>query len=162
MIDKMGEEKSKGPFALSIFASLILIIYGWRHTDPNLVIYSPAIIMNTIAAILTAFGLYLFIASTAPVRIRQWVRHPQLTGLGLWAFAHLLSNGEVRSLILFGGLLLWSVTIMLRINKRDGAYEKPDIGTIKDEIKPIAITAVVFAVLTLTHGFYSAASLIAW
>jgi uncharacterized membrane protein len=162
MADKMGEEQSKGPFALSILVSFIFIIYGWRHSDPSWMVYSPILIMNTFAGLLTAFGLYLFIASTAPVRMRQWIRHPQLTGLALWAFAHLLSNGEARSLVLFGGLLVWSITMMFCINRRDGAYEKPEKGTVNEEIKPIVITVVVFAVLKLTHGFYTASPLINW
>ena len=155
----LGTEKAKGPFAIAILLSFALIIYGWRHADALASLYSTAEALNLIAGILIGFGVYLFIGSTANIRIRQWIRHPQLTGLCLWSIAHLLVNGEYRSLVLFGGLGLWSITMMLCINRRDGKYIAPIAGSIKDEIKPIIISLIVTMVLTLTHGFYSAASL---
>ena len=53
--------------------------------------------------ILVPIALVLFAAANMPTRIRALVRHPMLLGLLLWAFAHLLANGEVRSVVLFGG-----------------------------------------------------------
>jgi len=162
MNEKLGEEKAKGPFALAIFMSFVLIIFGWRHSDPSAGLYQTAEYLDVISGLLITFSIYLFIGSTANIRIRRWIRHPQLTGLGLWSIGHLLTNGEYRSIVLFGGLGIWAVTMMLSINHRDGKHTPPKPGSAKDEIKPVVISLIVVAVLKLTHGFYTAESLIPW
>ncbi len=79
------------------------------------------------------------------------IRHPQLTGFAIWAGAHLLANGDRQSLILFGGLGLWAVLAILFINRRDGAWVKPDPLPMTAEVKPLAIAIVGFAVLFFAH-----------
>ncbi len=159
---RMGEEKAKGPFALGIFASIVLIIVGWRHADPTIELYSTPDFLIPISGLLILFALYLIVGSTSAIRIRTWIRHPQLTGFAIWSVAHLMVNGELRSVILFAGFAAWAVTLIPCINRRDGAYTPPTPEGKKTELKPIGIAILVFAVLKLSHGFYTAQSLIPW
>ena len=78
-------------------------------------------------------------------RVKRVLRHPQLTGVLLWAIAHLLLNGDLRSVALFGGLALWSVLEILLINRRDGAWVRP-------EAPPLATDAVTAVVAVLVLG----------
>lgn len=157
-----GEDKSKGLFSLGIVASIVLIVFGWRHSDPSILLYQPIDVLFFPSMTLIILSLYLFVASTAPIKMRRWIRHPQLTGLALWSVAHLGVNGELRSVILFGGFLLWSCVLIPCINRRDGAYEPPIPGTVKDEMKPVVITLMVSTLLLLMHGFYTAQPVIRW
>ena len=94
-------------------------------------------------------------------RIKQYVRHPMLMGVVVWAVGHLLANGDIRSLILFGGMLIWAVVSMITINRREGAWVKPsEIAGVKREGILLVITVVVYLVLFMTHRFFAGMPLV--
>jgi uncharacterized membrane protein len=94
-VAKMGENGYKGIFSLLLLTALALIIFGWRSTQPGfLYMPSPALHQPALAIMVLAF--LLFVVSNRKSRLRQVVRHPQLTGVALWGIAHLLLNGEMR------------------------------------------------------------------
>jgi uncharacterized membrane protein len=115
-----GEGPYKGLFALSLVGALVLMVVGWRSAAPVALYVAP-----TTGGLLTSAAMFvslvLFLGSSVPTNLKRFVRHPQLTGVAVWALAHLLANGDVRSLVLFGGLGLWAVVAMVCINRRDGA-----------------------------------------
>ncbi len=159
---RLGTDKAKGLFAFTILASFISIIWGWRHADPNLYLYHPSRSLYVISFITLIPALYLILSSTTGVRLRQWIRHPQLIGFFLFSIAHLLCNGEVRSVILFGTFSLWSLVLIPRINKRDGTYVPPKIVHWPIELKFISITTIAYIIILATHGLYTSKALILW
>ena len=89
-------------------------------------VYPPLTALRPLAMALIAVAFVLFVASSFPVtRFKRLLRHPQLSGVALWALAHLLVNGDSRSLVLFATLGGWALLSMLTINRRDGAWRKP-------------------------------------
>jgi ABC-type cobalt transport system substrate-binding protein len=84
-------------------------------------------------------------------RARAWLRHPMLWGIVVWAVAHLLVNGDVASIVLFGGMGLWALANMLLINAQDGPWQRPAPGPASGDIKLLVISAVVFAVIVGLH-----------
>jgi uncharacterized membrane protein len=66
---------------------------------------------------------------------------------------HLLANGDLRSLVLFGGIGLWAVIEILSISRRDGAWEKPEPLPFTAEVKPLVAGVVAYAVLTFAHPY---------
>lgn len=152
--DSMGN-KYQGLFALSIVLSIVLMVLGWRNTVPEHV-YNPPAWGRHLAMLLVFLGVFLFGAANAPSRIKRIIRHPMLTGVFAWALAHLLANGDSRSVILFGGMLIWSVLSIFLINRRDGVWEKPDQpeGWVPD-IKLLVISLVVYVVLIFLHPYFS-------
>ncbi len=148
---KLGVNTSKGLFALGILISLGLIIMGWRSTDPVPVFYASTVPLWFAAYVINFLAIYCLVSSSFNVRLKHWVRHPMLTGVILWGVAHLLVNGELRSLLLFGGMLIWAVCEIVFINKRDGDYEKPEPGGLVEEIKVLVVTIVVSAILVWLH-----------
>ncbi|PLX45382.1 MAG: NnrU protein [Hyphomicrobiales bacterium] len=124
VISAMGEGPYKGVFALAIAASIGIIVYGWRHTDPVLLYQLPGFVRH-LMMLLVFLAIVLFAAAKSRSRIRLLIRHPMLTGVLVWAGAHLLVNGDSRSLILFGGLGLWALISIFGINARDGARQSP-------------------------------------
>jgi uncharacterized membrane protein len=167
MADKRNElmnkhgNKYQGGFALLILFSLILIVVGWRGSVPE-ALYTPPAIGRHVNMLFMLIAVILFGASHGNSRIKQYVRHPMLVGVHLWALGHLLANGEIRSVVLFGGMLIWSLVSIILINKRDGEWQKPAASTgMAGEIKLIGISVVVYIVLVFLHPYFAGMPVIA-
>ena len=92
--------------------------------------------------------------------IKRFIRHPQLTGVVVWAIAHLLANGDSRSVVLFGGLGVWAVIAIFTINNRDGEWERPEPVPAAKDITLVAIGAVLTAVVAYFHEYLSGVALL--
>jgi len=148
---KFGEGPYKGLFALDIIVALVLIVFGWKAAVPT-VIYAPPLIGSPIPSVLLILAILLFVASALPNNLQRFVRHPQMTAILCWSAGHLLTNGDSRSVTLFGGFAIWALLEVILINKRDGAWEKPSaVPLLKDGIVVI-VAAIVFATLVYFHA----------
>lgn len=106
-------------YSLVALAGLVLIAGGYAQArlDPVVLWQSPGVLrMATVVLMLPVFPL-LF-AAYLPGRIRARLKHPMLAGVKLWAFAHLLSNGMLADLLLFGGVLAWAVADRISLKRR--------------------------------------------
>ena len=105
LVGQLGEKPYRGVFSVVAFLSLAAIVWGFSRAPLDLVYMSPDW-GHPAALFLVPLALVLFAAARMPTRIRSLVRHPMLLGVLLWAVAHLLANGEARSVVLFGGFAL--------------------------------------------------------
>ena len=150
LVARLGDGPYRGLFALLIVCSLVCIVLGWRSTTP-VAVYTPAPAMRSVTLGLMVVALILFVSARAPTDIKRLIRHPQLTGVLTWAVAHLLSNGDSRSLVLFGGIGVWTIIEMIVINARDGRWRKPEpIGAARSCV-PVLIGAIAWIVLGFAH-----------
>lgn len=124
VIGKIGEGPWKGLIALGLIASLWLIGRGYGAASGE-ALWDAPVWMRHLAIVLMLPALILFVGSFSGSKMRALIRHPQLTGVKLWAVLHLLVNGDMRSLVLFGGLLAWAVVQVILLNKRDGKGPLP-------------------------------------
>lgn len=150
LLQRLGEGPYKGLFALAIALSVALMVLGWRSAEP-VQLYTPPAWSRWAANGLMVLALVLFAASGVPTNLKRVLRHPQLTGVTTWAGAHLLANGDSRSLVLFGGLGLWALASMRWINRRDGAWQKPEALPLSADLKPLIGGIVAFALVYLAH-----------
>lgn len=151
LVGKFGEGPWKGVFALDIVIALALIVFGWKSATPEFV-YAPPMYGSPIPSIFIALAVLLLVTSITPNNLKRIIRHPQMTAVVFWGVGHLLTNGDSRSIVLFGGMTAWAVLEMLFINKRDGAWEKPTaVAHFKDAIS-VAAAAAVFAGLIYFHA----------
>jgi len=157
LISTMGEKPYSGVFALVVLAALIMIIVGWRSSIP-VVIYAPPGWGPNFAFLLMFAAVVLFGAAHARTNIKRVIRHPQLTGMLFWGIAHILSNGDSRSLILFGGLALWAAAEMSLINHREGVWVKPERASLRSEAIGATVGVVVFLVLIALHPYFAGVS----
>ena len=108
-------------YSLLSLAGLALIVWGFglvRQTPVQL--WSPPNGMRHLAALLTLLAFVLLAAAYVPGnQIRARVHHPMVAGVKLWAFAHLLANGNVGHVLLFGTFLGWAVLNYLAAKRRD-------------------------------------------
>ena len=152
LIERLGDTPYKFVFALSIVLSIILMVVGWRSTIP-VGIYSPPLWGAPLGSFLVLIAFVLFGAAHGKTNVKRFIRHPQLTGLVTWAVGHLLANGDSRSLVLFGALGLWAIAEMLLINRREGAWTRPQPTPLTGEIRPVLTGLVVFAVFLFLHPY---------
>lgn len=150
MIEVLGNAY-RGVFALLIITSIVLIVLGWKSAEVE-VLYDPIIDAQGVSvAMLITF--FLFASAHGAGNVKRFLRHPMLTGVIIWGGAHLLANGENRSIVLFAGMIIWAVSEIIIINKREGAYEAPGPAPImKDVIKGL-IALVVFSVVVFAHPY---------
>ena len=153
----VGEKPFRGVYSLLVLAGVVLIVVGWRSAVP-VAVYAPPEFGPTLAFLLMFVSIFLFGASHAKTSLKRYVRHPQLTAVLLWSIAHLLSNGDIRSLVLFGSLGVWALVEMPLINHRDGEWEKPPRASMKSELIGAAISVVVFLVLIALHPHFAGVS----
>ena len=150
LIARMGENPYKGLFSLLSLGALALIVFGWRGTEPSFLYQLPPFTRH-LGMLLVLIAFIVFGTTSYPSRIRQYVRHPQLTGVTIWAFAHLVMNGDNRSVVLFGVMLAWAILSIILINRRDGEWEKPPVPGWAREARGLAISLVVFVVFLFLH-----------
>ncbi len=116
-----GEKVWKLGYTLLSLAGLGLIIWGYglaRH-DPQ-VLWQPPVAMRHIASLLTLISFILLAATYVPRNgIKARLHHPMVLGVTFWAFAHLLANGTLADLVLFGSFLVWAKFSYLAARKRD-------------------------------------------
>jgi uncharacterized membrane protein len=98
-------------------------------------------------------GLFLFAASGVESNVKRIIRHPQLTGVAIWAGSHLIANGDQRSILLFGGMLVWSVVEIIFLNRRDGEWEKPEAQPGTAVLKPLIGATVVYVGIWFCHSW---------
>ena len=157
LIQRVGENPYKGIFSLALVVAVTFMVVGWRSAIPQLV-YLPPSWGTPLTSILMLVAIMLFGAANQPTRIKRYIRHPQLTGMAVWSGSHLLSNGDSRSLVLFGGLGIWALIEMMLINKREGPWKRPYGPALSVEIRGIVISAVVFFLLVYLHPYFAGVS----
>jgi uncharacterized membrane protein len=156
-IGRIGEGPYQGLFALSLVGAIVLMVLGWRSAS-YVAVYGPPAWGASLANVGMFASLVLFVGSKVPTNLKRIVRHPQLTGVAVFAIAHLLANGDLRSLVLFGGIGLWAVVEMVSISHRDGAWEKPEALPLAAEIKLLVAGVVAYLVLVFAHPYIAGVS----
>ena len=115
----LGEVPWKGVYALVSIVGFLLLIYGFGQArlDP-VVLYAPPPWLRHITALLMLPVFPLLFAAYLPGRIKTALKHPMLAAVKFWALAHLLSNGNLGDVLLFGGFLVWAVLDRISLKHR--------------------------------------------
>ena len=120
---RMGELPWKGLYSLASILGLALIVwgYGLARQQP-VVLWNPPVGMRHAASLLTLIAFVLLAAAYVPRNVfKAKLHHPMVLGVKVWALAHLLSNGNLADVVLFGGFLLWAVLDFRAARQRDRA-----------------------------------------
>ena len=130
---------------------LIVVGYGMARQQP-VVLWVPPIPMRHIAALLTAIAFVLLAATYVPSnRIKASLRHPMLLAVKVWALAHLLANGNLADVILFGSFLVWAILCFRASRQRDRAQATQyAAGTMGGTLATLAIGLVAWAAFAMS------------
>ncbi|WP_128515069.1 NnrU family protein [Tabrizicola thermarum] len=160
---RMGDP-GKGLVAVLVLAGVVLMVIGWRGSawlgiEPveTVFVWDPPRFLIHVNNLLMLFAFYLYAASGMKTRITRVIRHPQLTAVKTWAVAHLLVNGDLAAIVLFGGLLAWAVVEVILINRAEPRGRVPEPAPMGKEIGAVVGAVVVMGAVMLIHNWLGVA-----
>jgi len=143
--ERIGEAPYKAIFSLLSIAGLAIIVLGFHklqlHPGKNPILWDPPVWTRHIAVALMLPAMILLVAAVIPSRIRTAVRHPMLIAIKTWALAHLLANGDLGAMLLFGSFLAFAVYDRISLKRR--AVQAPPVSV----LAPHAINDVIVVVV---------------
>jgi uncharacterized membrane protein len=145
----MGDA-GKGVVAVALVAAVALMVIGYRGAEV-VPLWEPPAFLRHVNNLLMLLAFYLFVSSDLKTRITGVIRHPQLTGFKTWAVAHLLVNGDLASVVLFGGLLAWAVVAVITINRAEPRPAPPPPASMGKEIGALVGAVVVMGAVGGIH-----------
>lgn len=146
------DNASKGVMAVILLVAVILMVIGYRRAE-FIPVYTPPEWTVHLVDLLMFVAIALFGLGSSKSNLRGKIRHPQLTGLALWAALHLTVNGDLASIVLFGGLLLWALGEMLLLNATTPRSEPYTGGSTKGTIRLLVISLILYVVITSVHAW---------
>ena len=154
LIARIGEGPYKGLYSVAAAIGLGLIIWGfgqYRHTGWVQVWYPPAG-LRPVAYLLMWFAFISLAATYAPPgKIKSTLRHPMLVAIKAWALAHLLANGDLGALVLFGAFLAWAVYDRIAVKRRGDTGAPAAPGFTSGDMIAIAVGTVAFVAMFFLH-----------
>ena len=157
VIGSLGEGTYKVVYSLVSALGLVLIVWGFaRYRATGMYpVWDPPVAMKHIAVALMLPAVIMVVASYIRGRIYTTLKHPMLAGVKLWAAAHLLANGDLGSIILFGSFLAWAVFDRISLKRRTDSGGPPiPVGGATNDL--IAVAVGVVAYLALAFAFHPA------
>jgi uncharacterized membrane protein len=150
-IERLGLTAYRALFGLVSLAGLALIIWGYGQYRAHdwIQVWSPPAFMRHITEGLMLFAVIFFTAFFIPSHIKANLKHPMLAGIKTWALAHLISNGDLGSILLFGSFLAWGIYARIAAKRRTDFVVAPaPAGWTND-----AIVVVLGIVIYLALGY---------
>jgi uncharacterized membrane protein len=156
-IAQMGEKRWKSTYSIASVVGLVLIIWGYAiaRREPVL-LWAPPIWAPHLAALLTLTAFILFPAAHMPGNhFKSVLKHPMVLGVGLWAFAHLVANGTLNAVVLFGAFLVWAIADFIAARRRDrAAHIEYPAGTLSRDLMAVVAGAIAWAIFAFfLHGW---------
>jgi len=154
LVKRLGPGGYRGLYSLVSAIGLTLIIVGWPHADRTVLYVAPYWVVY-VAYGLTLIALILLAAAYLPKgKIAAAAKHPMLAGVKVWALAHLLVNGDVRSVLLFGSFLVYGAIDRIMVKRRGAPTAAA--GPVHNDILVILVGAAVSAAIYLWAHRYIA------
>ena len=156
MMARLGEKPWKGVYALLSIAGFVLLVWGYGLARQSpVVLWTPPVGMRHVAALLMLPAFILLVATYVPRNaIKAKLHHPMLLSVKVWALAHLLANGTLAGVVLFGSFLVWAVVCFKAARGRDRAAQAVyPPGTPAGTAIAMAVGLVAWAVFAFwAHG----------
>ncbi|HET7837727.1 MAG TPA: NnrU family protein [Variovorax sp.] len=155
-VARRGERAWKGMYALASLAGLLLLIHGYGQARLTpVVLYTPPTGLRHLALLLMLPVFPLLFAAYLPGRIQRAARHPMLLAVKLWATAHLLANGTLADVLLFGAFLAWAVADRISVKRRAVPRSVPGAppSAVNDIVVVVGGLGVYAAFLFKVHGW---------
>ncbi|MGW9232458.1 NnrU family protein [Pseudorhizobium sp. NPDC055634] len=148
VIAARGERAWTLGYTVASIATLVLVIYAFGEARQETgVLYTPPVWMAHLASLLMLVAMICLVASLLPPgHIAAKTKHPMVLSVKIWAFAHLLANGETASVILFSAFLAWGVVLRIALKRRERRGElvrRPFVSARYDALA-VGIGAVVY------------------
>ncbi len=159
LVARFGTGGYKVFFGVMSTIGLALIVLGFHklqlHPGKNPILWDPPVFMRHIALSLMLLSMIALVATYVPSHIHVWLKHPMLVAIKIWALAHLLANGDLASLILFGSFLAFAVYDRISVKRRGdlGPLGKGSGPWLNDVIVVVLGVALYAAIVLYLHEF---------
>ncbi|MFN3912210.1 NnrU family protein [Hyphomonas sp.] len=125
--EKVGAGPYMGLYSLVSIAGFALIVWGYGAARPSPILYTPPAFLAHVNLLLMVIAMILLASAYLPTgHLKKAVKHPMLAAVKVWAFGHLLANGELNSVLLFGSFLAYGVIDRIAVKKRGDNGPGPD------------------------------------
>lgn len=156
LVERFGAGAYRVGFAVLSLAGFALIVLGYHKLQlmpgKNPVLWDPPSWTRHIAFLLMLPAMILFVAAFVPSRVRTAVKHPMLAAIKAWALAHLLVNGDLGSMVLFGAFLAFAVYDRISIKHRTVTVPPSPTGFTNDVLVLLGGLALFAVMLFWGHG----------
>jgi uncharacterized membrane protein len=149
LVASLGEQRFLGLYIATSVTGMICIIAG-KFIAPFVNVWYPPIWGRHAALLLVAIGFVLLAALLLPTNIRRLVRNPMLWGITSWSTGHLLANGDMASMIFFGGFAAYALVSILSLNRR-GAQKDTTKYSLWQDLRTITAAIGAYALLLWLH-----------
>jgi uncharacterized membrane protein len=153
LIERLGDKGYRIVYSVLSLIGIVLIAEGYSlyRAAGYIEIWSPPRAMRHPAALLMWPAFVALAAAYAPVGlIRSRLKHPMLVGVKTWALAHLLANGDLGSILLFGSFLAWAVFDRISVKRRGDAGPAPT-GFGRGDVIALAVGTIAYVGMTILH-----------
>jgi uncharacterized membrane protein len=140
----------KGVVAVVLILSVYLMVSGYRSVG-EIYVWSPPFWAIHVTDLFMVFAVALMGLGNSKSRLRGKIRHPMLAGVRVWAGAHLLVNGDLASIVLFGGLFVWALAEVVVLNRAEPDWKPFEGGSVAGDIRLAVISIVLFAAIAGVH-----------
>lgn len=156
LVERFGANAYRIGFSILSLIGFVLIVAGYHKLQlmpgKNPVLWDPPSWTRHIAFLLMLPAMILLVAAFVPSRIRSAVKHPMLAAIKAWALAHLLVNGDLGSLVLFGAFLAFAVYDRISIKHRAVTIPPSPPGALNDVLVVVGGLALFVFMLLWGHG----------
>jgi uncharacterized membrane protein len=152
LIARLGTGGYRLLFSVVSLVGLALIVWGYADYRAHdwIQVWTPPAAMRHVTVGLMLISIVVLAAFRIPSHINTWTKHPMLASIKIWAFAHLLSNGDLGSILLFGSFLGWAVFARIAAKRRGDLGQQIAPAGWTNDVIVVAIGIVVYLLL----GFY--------
>ena len=159
MVALLGEKAWKLVYTVIAVLAIVLIVKGWKAA-PFESVYAPPDWGRHAPFALMLPVIYLLIGRRIGTNLKRFTAHPMLWAIVLWAAGHLLANGDLRSVALFGSFAAYALFAMWWLGVRDKAAVATERWPWSSEFRAGAATIAVYAVFVAAHGWISGVPLL--
>lgn len=150
LISRYGAGPYKLGYSVLSAIGLALVVYGFAKYRASgwIDIWYPPVGMRHLALALMLPATIIFVSAYLRGYIWRYMKHPMLVAIKIWALAHLLANGDLGSIVLFGAFLAWAVYDRISLKRREDAGGPPiPFGGVRNDVLAVAVGCVAYAAL---------------
>jgi uncharacterized membrane protein len=147
LVSRLGGNGYKALFSLASIAAFVLLVWGFAEA-PVIQVWSPPGWTRWVAIVLMLPAFIFLVAAYVPGRIKARLKHPFLIAVKTWALAHLIANGDLASIILFGSFLAYAVYDRITLKRREarGLITVPATGPPRNDVIAVVVGVVLYVV----------------
>lgn len=150
LIDRVGEKAYMPAYALLSLAGIVMISMGKSRAEFSS-LWIPPVWGQQLTLVLMAVSVFCFVSIFVPNNLTRKVHHPMLLFVTVWALAHLFSNGDLSSLLLFGSFAVFSLFKMVSLTRRKPPQAKPAVSLVRD-VFALLLTVVIYGTVMHFHA----------